>query len=98
MTFLENFSENNFDQNQRDNRQRTILHKSAFNGDEGVIRGLLMDQEVDPNVLDNDSCSPLCLAIRQENTQAALLLILGGADVNVGGGIFGSPLHLATVQ
>ena len=64
----------------------------------GVVRGLLMDKEVDKNILDKDSCSPLCLAIRQENTQAALLLIEGGADVNVGGGIFGSPLHLATVK
>jgi ankyrin repeat protein len=26
------------------------------------------------------------------------LLILGGADVNIGGGIFGSLLHLATIQ
>ena len=46
MTFLENFCENTFDQNARDNRERTILHKSAFIGDEGVIRGLLQDQAI----------------------------------------------------
>ena len=33
--------ENTFDVNSRDKRDRTILHKSAFIGDEGVIRGLL---------------------------------------------------------
>jgi ankyrin repeat protein len=54
--------------------------------------------KVDMNVLDKDQCTPLCLAIRQENYSSALSLIEGGADVNKGGGIFGSPLHLAIVR
>ena len=40
----------------------------------------------------------MCLAIRQENYEAALTLIKGGANVNLGGGIFGSPMHLAIVR
>ena len=40
----------------------------------------------------------MCLAIRQENYSASLSLIEGGADINKGGGIFGSPLHLAIVR
>lgn len=63
ITFLENFSENNFDKNRRDNRQRTMLHQAAVLGDTGVINGLLMDK-VDTDVLDKDQCTPLCLAIR----------------------------------
>jgi ankyrin repeat protein len=47
---------------------------------------------------DKDSCTPLCLAIRQENYESALALIHGGANVNLGGGIFGSPMHLAIVR
>ena len=47
---------------------------------------------------DKDNCTPLCLAIRQENFEAALTLIQGGANVNLGGGIFGSPMHLAIVR
>jgi len=97
ITFLENFSEQTFDKNYRDNRQRTILHQAAVNGDTGVINGLLMDKAA-TDVLDKDQCTPLCLAIRQENFQAAQFLIDGGADVNKGGGIFGSPLHLSIVR
>ena len=53
ITFLENFSENNFDKNRRDNRSRTMLHQAAVLGDTGVINGLLMDK-VDTDVLDKD--------------------------------------------
>ena len=97
ITFLENYSDENFDKNQRDNRQRTPLHKAAVMGDAGVIDGLLMDK-ANTDLLDKDSCTPLCLAIRQENYEAAQSLIDGGANVNLGGGIFGSPVHLAVVR
>lgn len=97
ITFLDNFSENNFDKNYTDNRQRTILHQAASNGDVGVIKGLLIDH-VDANVLDKDQCTPLCLAIRQERYEAAEFLIDGDVDINRGGGIFGSPMHLAIIR
>lgn len=97
ITFLEHYSDDNFDKNQRDNRQRTPLHKAAVMGDTGVIQGLLMDKVL-TDIHDKDGCTPLCLAIRQENYEAALALINGGANVNLGGGIFGSPMHLAIVR
>lgn len=97
ITFLENFSDDNFDKNHTDNRKRTPLHKAAVMGDTGVIEGLLMDK-ANTDLKDKDSCTPLCLAIRQENYEAAQSLIEGGADVNLGGGIFGSPVHLAVVR
>ena len=50
------------------------------------------------NMLDKDQCTPLCLAIRQENYAASQCLIESGAEINKGGGIFGSPLHLAIVR
>jgi len=50
------------------------------------------------NVLDKDYCTPLCLAIREENFDAAVILLNADVDVNLGGGIYGSPLHLATVK
>ena len=52
-----------------------------------------------PNILDKDNCTPLCLAIRDEKFEAAQILINAeGVDVNLGGGIYGSPLHLAVVK
>lgn len=40
----------------------------------------------------------MCLAIREDNFEAAVILINEKVDVNLGGGIFGSPLHLAVVK
>lgn len=73
------------------------MHKAAVMGDTGVIQGLLMDK-AQTDLFDKDGCTPLCLAIRQENYEAALALINGGANVDLGGGIFGSPMHLAIVR
>jgi ankyrin repeat protein len=61
--------------------------------------GLLDNSLVNPNILDKDHCTPLCLAIREGNFEIARILIESGkVDVNLGGGVFGSPLHLAVVR
>ena len=50
------------------------------------------------DVLDKDECTPLCIAIRDQQFGIAKILIEAGADVNLGGGIYGSALHLAVVR
>jgi hypothetical protein len=50
------------------------------------------------DVVDKDQCTPLCLAICWENYLAAHILIDAGCNINFGGGIYGSPLHLAIVR
>lgn len=97
ITFFDNFSKDNVDINHVDNRLRTPLHHSVVKGDNGVLAGLLLGK-VDPNKLDKDNCTPLCLAIREENYDGATLLINSDVDVNLGGGIYGSPMHLAVVK
>jgi hypothetical protein len=97
--FLVNYSDTHFDVNHIDNRLRTPLHNCASKGDIGVLKGLLKTKGVDPNILDKDQCTPLCLAIREEKFDVAkILLSTDCVDVNIGGGIFGSPLHLAVVK
>lgn len=61
--FLKFFSETNFDINAIDNRQRTLLHNTASNGDLGVLRDLIRNN-CNLNILDKDDCTPLCVAIR----------------------------------
>lgn len=96
--FLEYYSVEDFEVNHKDNRQRTPLHNAAAKGDNGVLEGLLQGN-ADPNILDKDNCTPLCLAIRDEKFAAAQILIDSEeVDVNMGGGIYGSPLHLAVVK
>jgi len=98
ITFLENYSENVFDINGVDNRMRTPLHNAAVKGDYGVLEGLLL-AKANPDILDKDNCTPLCLAIRESFfEEAGLLLNHHDIDVNLGGGIFGSPMHLAVVK
>jgi ankyrin repeat protein len=50
------------------------------------------------DILDKDECTPLCVALRDQHFEIAKLLIDSGADVNIGGGIFGSALLLAVVR
>ena len=50
------------------------------------------------DILDKDDCTPLCVAIRENKYEAAKILIESGANVNIGGGIYGSALHLAVVR
>ncbi|CDW76991.1 leucine rich repeat family protein [Stylonychia lemnae] len=96
VTFLENYSER-LDINCVDNRQRAPLHNAAIKEDIGVLEGLLV-AKAKPNILDKDYCTPLCLAIREDNFDAAIILINADVDVNLGGGIYGSPMHLAVVK
>ena len=70
MTFLENYSETNLNVNGVDNRQRTPMHNAAVKGDAGVLQGLLFGK-ANANILDKDNCTPLSLAIREENFEAA---------------------------
>jgi hypothetical protein len=62
ITFLENYSDSVFDMNHVDARLRTPLHNAAVKADNGVLEGLLLGK-ADPNLLDKDNCTPLCLAI-----------------------------------
>ena len=103
ITFLENYStETNssslFNIDNVDNRQRTPLHNASAKGDASVVEGLLLGK-ANPNILDKDNCTPLCLAIRDDHFDAAVILINNKTvDVNLGGGLFGSPMHLAVVK
>lgn len=98
ITFLENYSKDVFDINHYDNRTRTPLHNAAYKKDNGVLEGLLLGK-ADTNILDKDNCTPLCLAIREDNFEGAYILInTPGLDINLGGGIFGSAMHLAVVK
>lgn len=53
---------------------------------------------MDLNVLDKDECTPLCVALRECQFEAAKLLIEANVDLNKGGGVYGSALHLAIVR
>lgn len=69
-----------------------------MSGDIGVVRALLECPGINIDILDKDECTPLCIAIRESHFEIASLLIHSTADVNLGGGVFGSALHLAVVR
>ena len=83
------------DYNKQDNRKRTILHRAATAGHIGVVKGLLSIESIDPNQLEKDQCTPLGLALRDDNEEIAhILLEKEKVDVNAGNGSFGAPLHI----
>ena len=95
--FLEHYSEKPFKIDRLDHKSRTTLHISVQEGDCGVIEGLIR-AKCDINALDKDNYTPLCLALRDDNLAAAKVLLDNGADINIGGGVLGSPLHMATIK
>ena len=95
VTFLQHFSEGEFNINQVDSKRRSLLHNAAIEGDYGVVYGLIK-ANVDLDMLDKDGLSALALAIKAEQMDCVKILLESGADVNEGGGALGSCLHLAT--
>ena len=95
--FLNQFSENTFDINKVDIRQRSSLHLSVANGDVGVMQGLI-DSKCDLDLLDIDGFSPLVIALKEDNITAAKILLHSGARLDIGGGTYGSVLNLAVLK
>jgi Leucine-rich repeat (LRR) protein/ankyrin repeat protein len=94
ITFLQHFSEGEFNINQIDNKKRSLLHTAAIEGDYGVVHGLIKSN-IDIDMIDKDGLSAMSLAIKSEQMECAKILMESGADVNEGGGALGSSLHLA---
>jgi ankyrin repeat protein len=94
VTFLGHFSDEIFSIDRVDEAGRSLLHSAACEGDCGVLQGLT-EGRIHLDLLDRDDCSALILALREDRSRAVKLLLDQGADVNAGGGIMGSSLHLA---
>ena len=87
-----------YDINKVDSRKKTFLHLACQAGDYGVVRALLETPGINLDIMDKEECTPLCVALREQQFEIAKLLVEAGADVNVGGGIYGSALLLAVVR
>lgn len=94
VSFLQHFSEGEFNINLVDTKKKSLLHLAASEGDYGVVHGLIKSN-IDIDLLDKDSLSAMALAIKSEQMECVKILLESGADVNEGGGALGSSLHLA---
>ena len=96
--FIANFSQNHEASllNSTDSHSRNLLHIAALAEEVGIIRHLLSQREQLINQLDQDQQSPLSLSIREEKYFISRILLFHGADPKLGGGAFGSCLHMAT--
>lgn len=93
--FLRFFSTEKLDFQQKDAKGRTFLHNAALYEELGVLTAISSKNPKLLNLLDKDSQSPLTLSILEEKFRSVELLIDLGSDCLIGGGIFGSSLHLA---
>ncbi|KAL6819003.1 ankyrin repeat-containing domain protein [Trichoderma camerunense] len=76
----------------------TCLHLAAIYGHEELLTCIIEDCGADINIGDNDSRTPLHLAIENKSLPAIPLLINAGADVNAKSKDGSTPLHIAVKQ
>lgn len=76
----------------------TCLHLAAIYGHEELLTCIIEDCGADINIGDNDSRTPLHLAIENKSLSAIPLLINAGADVNAKSKDGSTPLHIAVKQ
>lgn len=88
------FSEEIYDVNRVDLRNRNALHVAVLSGDNGVIYGLI-NAGCDINAVDSDGYSPFILSLKENNIIAASILMQAGADLYIGTGNYGSALNIA---
>jgi len=74
---------------------RTWLHIAASYNHLSVISSLA---NTNINALDKEGYTPLGIAIRYHKSEAAFLLLSLNADVSIGNGPFGTPLHMAVFK
>eukprot|EP00438_Fugacium_kawagutii_P033372 Skav231033 [mRNA] locus=scaffold1869:219579:256567:- [translate_table: standard] len=78
---------------------QALLHVACLEGHVGVALALSETGQQRCDTLDCEGYSPLLVAqALQEHPDIASALVRSGVDVNRGGGLFGSPLHVATVN
>ncbi|KAK4072083.1 hypothetical protein Trihar35433_4147 [Trichoderma harzianum] len=76
----------------------TCLHLAAIYGHKELLTCIIEDCGADINIDDNDSRTPLHLAIENKSLPAIPLLINAGADVNAKSKDGSTPLHIAVKQ
>ncbi|KAK4078254.1 uncharacterized protein Triagg1_3270 [Trichoderma aggressivum f. europaeum] len=76
----------------------TCLHLAAIYGHEDLLTCIIEDCGADINIGDNDSRTPLHLAIENKSLPAISLLINAGAQVNAKSKDGSTPLHIAVKQ
>ncbi|KKP07506.1 hypothetical protein THAR02_00427 [Trichoderma harzianum] len=76
----------------------TCLHLAAIYGHEDLLICIIEDCGADINIGDNDSRTPLHLAIENKSQPAIPLLINAGAQVNAKSKDGSTPLHIAVKQ
>lgn len=75
----------------------SLLHKAVLNNDYGVVLGLL-EAGCDIDLLDSEGLSVFVISIRDGFSPISKLLLQYNCNINIGGGIYGSALHLAVAK
>ena len=98
VSFIEFIGATSSNVDYQDSRKRTKINIAAKDGHYLVVQELLKFG-ANPNILDKDKFTALGLAVRENHDRIALLLLEAEkADLNIGAGNLGSPLHIAVVN
>ena len=94
--FLNFFSFSRINFATRDSQGRSILHEACFNEDISIIKYVIYHAPELVDCCDKYQMSPLCVSLLEEKHRSVRYLLKYGANVTHGGGVYGSPLHIAT--
>lgn len=95
LDFLKAFSTNKLDFKQKDSKGRCLLHNAASEDEIGVLYAISLKTPQLLNFADKDGQTPLTLALLEEKFRSVDCLLDLQGDLRLGGGIFGSCLHIA---
>eukprot|EP00397_Hematodinium_sp_SG-2012_P004092 GEMP01004103.1.p1 GENE.GEMP01004103.1~~GEMP01004103.1.p1 ORF type:complete len:1041 (+),score=203.27 GEMP01004103.1:36-3158(+) len=87
-----------FDVNGVDAKLQNRLHVACCEGHNGIVKSLSTAPNIKLDTLDVDGFSALLISVREEHHDICAYLVDARADVNSGGGLFGSSIHVAVVN
>ena len=75
-----------------------LLNSAVRCGEMAMVKQLVSWKKIDPNFIDEDGDSALCIASTMGQYEIVIILINAGADPNAYNGLGSTPLILATIN
>jgi len=93
--FLEYFSPEKPDLTEVDSHDRNVFHHAVLNEDISVLKYLIQNFPQLKDSTDKDDLTPLALSLLKDKNRSLEFLMTQNVNVIIGGGRYGSPLHMA---
>ena len=94
--FLDYFSTEKLNLLEADSQDRNIMHNACLNEDISVLKYLVPNVPQIKDATDKDDLTPFALSLLKDKNRSVEYLMTQNVNVTMGGGKYGSPLHIAS--